>query len=160
LGLKSKLFESLTLEVAIRREGLFQVESSRWNFRTGLVYGGYWEFSKNIHADVYAEIYYAFPEFIDSYFTQAASAQVGYRYFENEKFSFDPITLGVRNSDNSNNAIAGADFITIHIGPQATFSFKQPQASITLNVSKSNSYSRSGTIINQYWLLLAMGVNF
>jgi len=161
IGLKGHVIENLQFELALRREYLNEPPLTRWNPRVGLIYGQFWSLPwDSLYADAYAESFYEVPEMMSPFWTFSGWAQVGYRFWEIESWAVDPIVIGVRDNQNANALTVGAQYEMLQLGPQVVYFLEQPQISMSLKLTQTWTSTSSAPVVNGFWYLFAMGVQF
>lgn len=154
------VFGEWQLLVSIRREKLNDSAFAFWNLRAGLIYSRFWQLQGPFFADAYAEL------FADQQESQKAGAslsgwgKLGYRFYQKNHLFWDPAIVGVRFYDNTERRVYGSDYQLLQFGMQGGIYFDRPEISSTVIVTKSWGRSQSAPVVNDYWLLWALGVRF
>lgn len=159
IGVRHIRSEQLYFINSIRREKINNQDLSYWIYRGGLIFNKFINFDKAF-VDSYLETFLRVPEKDLASGSISGWVKTGYRYFPKDHLSFDPLIIMARIFDNTNVYRIGADYTSLNIGPQLTYFSRNPNISTNLIAAKSYAASRTSPVINNYWLLLAVGVYF
>jgi hypothetical protein len=163
LGLYKTFSEHIFAVASARREYLNEESQSVWVGRTGLIFSEFFDLGiPHTFADTYGELFLRAPSGEPAGVTFSGWAKYGYRLISTDHLSFDPLIAMMRAFDSNDRTYIGADYQSMSFGPQFTYDMPKPE--LSLNVIAARAFTHSITapddIINNYWLLFAIGANF
>lgn len=154
------VFGDLQFLLSLRREKMNESNLTFWNLRAGLIYSQFWQLDGALFADAYSEFFANQQESQKAGASISGWGKLGYRYHQKDHLFFDPVIVGARLYDNSDRKIYGSDYQLLQIGMQGGVYLEKPEISSTVILSKSWGRSQSAQVVNDYWLLWALGVRF